>query len=119
MNEEPKIYDARGNGDGVMAPTITCDHNGHINDYMSVLVLALGGTASNSSVTDGTVSPCVLARADTGVVQRSDDTVLVFKERAGRPGGGKGLMTYGNKVFTLSTVQVQSMCYEKQNSRSG
>ena len=32
------VYDARGNGDGSIAPTVTGDHNGHINDYMAVLV---------------------------------------------------------------------------------
>lgn len=32
-------YDARGNGDGVVAPTITGDHNGHISDYTSVVVI--------------------------------------------------------------------------------
>lgn len=32
------VYDARGNGEGSIAPTVTGDHNGHINDYMAVLV---------------------------------------------------------------------------------
>jgi len=32
------VFDARGNGEGGIAPTVTGDHNGHINDYMAVLV---------------------------------------------------------------------------------
>ena len=32
------VYDARGNGGGRIAPTITGDHMGHINDYMAVVV---------------------------------------------------------------------------------
>ena len=31
------IYDARGNGDGKICPTITGDHMGHANDYMAIL----------------------------------------------------------------------------------
>lgn len=33
------VYDARGNGDGVVTPTITGDHNGRITDYTSVVVI--------------------------------------------------------------------------------
>ena len=33
-----KLYDARGNGDGCIAPTITGDHNNRVTDYTSVLV---------------------------------------------------------------------------------
>lgn len=32
-----KIYDARGNGDGSISPTITGDHNGRITDYTAVV----------------------------------------------------------------------------------
>ncbi len=33
-----KCYDARGNGDGSIAPTITGDHNNRVTDYTSVVV---------------------------------------------------------------------------------
>lgn len=32
------IYDARGNGGGDIAPTITGDHNAHISDYTAIVV---------------------------------------------------------------------------------
>ncbi|MEG1565066.1 MAG: DNA cytosine methyltransferase [Bacteroides sp.] len=32
------VYDARGNGDGAIVPTITGDHEGHISDYTAVAV---------------------------------------------------------------------------------
>ena len=32
------VYDARGNGDGGICPTITGDHMGHANDYMAVVL---------------------------------------------------------------------------------
>lgn len=32
------IYDARGNGDGGVSPTITGDHQNRITDYTAILV---------------------------------------------------------------------------------
>ena len=61
-----QIYDARGNGEGGVSPTITGDHQNRITDYTAIVLLALGGTDSHASVTDGTVAPCMLARAGTG-----------------------------------------------------
>lgn len=36
--DRPAAYDARGNGDGKVAPTITGDHNGRVTDYTAVLI---------------------------------------------------------------------------------
>ncbi len=33
----PTVYDARGNGDGNTAPTMTGDHNGHVSDFTAVV----------------------------------------------------------------------------------
>lgn len=33
----PQVYDARGNGDGKVSPTITGDHNNRITDYTAIL----------------------------------------------------------------------------------
>ena len=33
---EPRIYDARGNGDGQTSPTITGDHNSRVTDYTAI-----------------------------------------------------------------------------------
>ena len=32
------VYDARGNGGGQTAPTMTGDHNAHISDYTTIIV---------------------------------------------------------------------------------
>ena len=44
-----KIYDARGNGDGSISPTITGDHNGRITDYTAVICEANGFNHLNGS----------------------------------------------------------------------
>ena len=35
---EPTVYDARGNGDGVIVPTITGDHENRVTDYTAICV---------------------------------------------------------------------------------
>ena len=34
----PLVFDARGNGGGKIAPTITGDHNAHISNYTAIVV---------------------------------------------------------------------------------
>ena len=33
------IYDARGNGGGVIAPTVTGDHQNRVTDYSAIVVI--------------------------------------------------------------------------------
>lgn len=49
-------YDARGNGDGKTAPTITCDHNNRVTDYTALTlepVYCLQGNGIDRSETAG------------------------------------------------------------------
>lgn len=48
------------------------------------------------------------------MVQMDEMTVLVFKERAGCEGGGKGILITENKSFTLSTLVDEAICYEAE-----
>lgn len=47
-------YDARGNGDGIISPTITGDHNSRITDY-TTLVMQSAGFHGQNSITAGGV----------------------------------------------------------------
>ena len=41
MNDESRqylIFDSRGNGDGMISPTITGDHQNRITDYTAIVV---------------------------------------------------------------------------------
>ena len=44
--------------------------------------------------------------------KKKNDTIYVFKERAGCPGGGKGILIAENKAFTLATNFNGAICYE-------
>lgn len=56
------VYDARGNGNGDVCPTMTGDHNGHINDYTAIAVGTFQNTGRgwwNESEVAATVrTPC-------------------------------------------------------------
>ena len=58
---------------------------------------------------------CGTLRADMGdnqpAVCFNRDTVYVFKERAGCPGGGKGILIAEDKAFTLATNFNGAICY--------
>jgi site-specific DNA-cytosine methylase len=46
-----------------------------------------------------------------------NNEVIVFKERAGQKGGGKGIL-YDRKIaFTLATIIEQAICYESTNGK--
>lgn len=52
-------------------------------------------------------------------MRTSDDgIVLCFKERAGRPGGGKGILIEENKTFTLATQLDQMVCYQENGDNT-
>ena len=42
--------------------------------------------------------------------------VIVFKERAGKPGGGKGILIGYNTSFTPATQMIDAVCYGTENS---
>lgn len=42
----------------------------------------------------------------------ADKQIIVFKERAGKPGGGKGILIAENRAFTLAIANCDHICYE-------
>jgi DNA (cytosine-5)-methyltransferase 1 len=50
-----KCYDARGNGDGSIAPTITGDHNNRVTDYTSLICYGIGNGQANQSYSEEVV----------------------------------------------------------------
>lgn len=62
---------------------------------------------------DGQVSPTLREQMKhhEPIVSYNKPEPLMLKERAGKPGGGKGAL-WGGKSFTLSTLQDQCLCME-------
>lgn len=67
---DPECYDARGNGDGNTAPTVTGDHNSRITDYTAVC--CMGIDSYNGQITEEVSSTlgvnCGMASGRQGVI---------------------------------------------------
>lgn len=89
MEASQKIYDARGNGGGLISPTITGDHQDRITDYTAIVLrepICLATIAPNAEMTTNGVSPTLLARAGTGGGQLP--IILDENDRRNEFGGG-------------------------------
>ena len=53
VKENVLLYDARGNGDGIISPTITGDHNSRITDYTTLVMQSAGFHGQNSITAAG------------------------------------------------------------------
>lgn len=53
VKENVLLYDARGNGDGIISPTITGDHNNRITDYTTLVMQSAGFHGQNSITAAG------------------------------------------------------------------
>lgn len=69
-------------------------------------------TAATSRGTSNVCGRNSKSMTDTG------ETVIVFKERAGKPGGGKGILIWENAAFTLATENCDRICYEEPEKDS-
>lgn len=73
---DAKVWDARGNGDGNISPTITGDHNNRVTDYTAVVA----GFKGQNSISAGGVSYCenssptIIVGQDTHVLIEGEDT---------------------------------------------
>lgn len=89
---EPLIYDARGNGDGITAPTMTGDHNSRVTDYTAI------------TLQGDTVAGALLARDYKGP-GRADSLGRVIAQPVGAD-LYNGTLT-GDKAVTLTTATGQ------------
>lgn len=85
----PLCFDARGNGSGNVCCTITGDHQNRVTDYTALCV--------DSGQLAATVHPPSIVIQDA----------ISFQERAGKPGGGKGILIQQERTGALSTLNNQ------------
>lgn len=126
-----QCYDARGNGDGNVVPTITGDHNHRISDYTAVVCETLGfnhlngsKAASNAETLNG--SPTLRSNSPTSAViaycysQDAYDKYTESKQsatltRQGKEGGGKGPLVQENMSGTIACGNDQIL-FEQEKS---
>ena len=106
-NQLAVVYDARGNGDGEIANTITGDHNNRITDYTALVM--------NERQYALTVSEDV-ANTLTGTDFKGTQCVFepkTLKIRSGCEGGGKGALVQDNLSATLGCSNDQTVFVPK------
>lgn len=110
-------YDARGNGDGKLVPTITGDHNGHMSDYTAIVCFSQDAYDKYEETEHGAT-----LRA-SGEIYGGGSENLVCKsvyclqgngiDRADTAGcNGKGVTE--NVSYTLNTVDRHAVCCEAE-----
>lgn len=110
-------YDARGNGDGKLVPTITGDHNGHMSDYTAIVCFSQDAYDKYEETEHGAT-----LRASGGIYVGGSEN-LVCKpvyclqgngiDRADTAGcNGKGVTE--NVSYTLNTVDRHAVCCEAE-----
>ena len=124
-------YDARGNGDGNIAPTVTGDHNSRASDYSAVVITGVDtynqrltgdkGKTVLSGKQDYWSTPCVLFE------EKQPSPPLCVRERCGCDGGGKGCLvqtdlsgalTAGNDQFVCLSDASDAECYAIGNGQA-
>lgn len=94
----PVCYDARGNGDGNIAPTITGDHNNRVTDYTALTLEPVFCIPINDKAT----------RWKGGGLSRNADG----------SGNGLGIGANGDPFPTLTAGDRHAVCYSIGNGQS-
>ena len=119
-NQTAVVYDARGNGSGAIANTMTGDHNGHISDYTSIAVTpkvyGICSQNSNSMKSDNPNSGIYemdTARTldTTSGASGNGGTCVVCLEGNGTRPSHRGSGINENISFTLNTVETHKVAY--------
>ena len=93
-------YDARGNGEGVVANTLSGDHQNRVTDYTAIVL----GVDKQQGLPFEDTAPTL----KTDLSHQMGPVVSVMlRNREGKPGGGKGPLLSPEKSLTLGTSNDQ------------
>lgn len=73
--DRPAVYDARGNGDGQISPTITGDHENRVTDYTALCVRERCGC-------EGGGKGCLIQNEKSGTLAANNDQFVCALDRA-------------------------------------
>ncbi len=73
--DRPAVYDARGNGDGQIAPTMTGDHENRVTDYTALCVRERCGC-------EGGGKGCLVQEDQSGALATNNDQFVCALDRA-------------------------------------
>ena len=103
---EPIVFDARGNGNGAVCPTITGDHEGRITDYTA---LCIGNGQTNQSI--DTVAGALNCMHDQQAVLcidcRNDTVNDISATIQAKSNGGYSL----NYINPVAVIPAEDLCH--------
>jgi DNA (cytosine-5)-methyltransferase 1 len=106
-NQTAVVYDARGNGDGKVANTMTGDHNGHISDY-TALALEPKTLKIRSGCAGGGKGALVQDNLSATLSTGNDQTVFVPKPAAFMGGQGSKARSIAYSEETSPTLRSEA-----------
>jgi DNA (cytosine-5)-methyltransferase 1 len=93
-------YDARGNGEGIVANTLSGDHQNRVTDYTAIVL----GVDKQQGLPFEDTAPTL----KTDLSHQMGPVVSVMlRNREGKPGGGKGPLLSPERERTLGTANDQ------------
>ena len=111
MFDGAKVYDARGNGDGKIVPTLTGDHEDRITDYTAVIVGCWDMSRRDGARWYGEVSPTLVGMAGTG---GNNTPCVIYIDYAAFNQGVNAKYDFGvddKTAFTLTGKGPGAVCY--------
>lgn len=118
-NQQVVVYDARGNGDGELCPTITGNHNNRVTDYTALCCEAVPYLLKiRSGCEGGGKGPLIQVNKSATLATNNDQYLFqpVYClqgngiDRADTAGcNGKGWRE--DKCYTLNTIDRPAVCY--------
>lgn len=107
------VFDARGNGDGTLVPTLTGDHQDRVTDYTAIVVEPKcwdgGDIAPTLTANNAGGNQRMPDKDNFNAVLVPDSTSYTLQIRGGCEGGGKGALVQTEKSATLGVSQTQTL----------
>ena len=112
--EPAVVYDARGNGDGKTAPTMTGDHQNRVTDYIGIIVM------DRSSFNQGKNAKYDMGIDENGIAHSlvaKGPGAVAYKETIALEGNGQRPSHHGDgylvsdKSYTLNGTEVHGVAY--------
>lgn len=113
---EPVCYDTRGNGDGVIVPTITGDHNNRVTDYTSVVLEPTYCLQGNGIDRPAVVHPVVSVETFHCTTEEEKTTTLKARDYKDPVCDAYGVDCRNATEYPNMTGCIQADCYRNLNS---
>lgn len=124
-SSEPEVYDARGNGDGRIAPSITGDHNNRVTDYTAIItppepapfnLAQITSRIHKQRVESGRPTPTLDSKGQVGVIgfhYKQDPISDEISPALGATSGGMAVVPPGGEEDATDQATFRMVAFGK------